>query len=670
MRKILKIRRFTSWIVVLILSLGIIITGFAPVEAEGPSDDVRQDESVELSNATDDNQTLSLQQQPKVIEVVVPAIWYPVDPATSELIEGLNPKPTYPDMYPRSEAAVLNNDGIYEISMMGYPKLDPGQFEVNIFLYTANLWFTNKFHRIAAQGYRTYELDPKSTVKKVVYGEFSATESDGLAFNLNGMDTMPYQDGETMHLYIATRPTSLSTVVFKDEDIVVHNRMTSDEMKIALLDHVEQVKYVSMTSYREEELDLSSLDKLFIYDYSSGTEGAFILDGEEYKNFISSMNELSPGKYEAVFPIYWQENIPELLSAPEKFSRNRYKFDDTFHFTFTVESLIDVEITKTWVDGEDQDGKRPESVTIKLFADDVDTEKTLTLSEENNWSGAFTNLVEFEGERKIVYTIKEVDIENGYKSAITPGVESGFTVTNTRTPETVSVEGLTVWNDNEDQDGKRPESVTVNLLKNGTKVSSTTVSETEDWKWSFSNLDKFESGELNYYTIEQVEIGNGYTSTITGDSVAGFTVTNTRTPETVSVEGSKTWNDKENQEGNRPESIKINLLKNEVEVSSKIVTEKDDWKWSFGELPKYEKGKLISYTITEDEVEGYESAVSGYDVINKYIEVKPGGTTKPTDPPALPETGENSEPYLLLGFFLVTIGGLLLVVRKKSKVVK
>ena len=50
----------------------------------------------------------------------------------------------------------------------------------------------------------------------------------------------------------------------------------------------------------------------------------------------------------------------------------------------------------------------------------------------------------------------------------------------------------------------------------------------------------------------------GYTPKITGQAEGGYIITNTHMPETVSITGSKTWND-EGNEGARPESIIIRL---------------------------------------------------------------------------------------------------------------
>ena len=86
----------------------------------------------------------------------------------------------------------------------------------------------------------------------------------------------------------------------------------------------------------------------------------------------------------------------------------------------------------------------------------------------------------------------------------------------------------------------------------------------------------------------------------------------------------KTWNDKDNQDGKRPTEITINLLKNGTKIASKKVTEADGWKWKFENLDKYENGKEINYTISEEKVEGYTTEVAGYNVKNSYTPGKTG----------------------------------------------
>ena len=100
-------------------------------------------------------------------------------------------------------------------------------------------------------------------------------------------------------------------------------------------------------------------------------------------------------------------------------------------------------------------------------------------------------------------------------------------------------------------------------------------------------------------------------------------------PETVDINGTKTWDDEGNKDGKRPEKITIYLLANGEQVDFKEISEKDNWKYSFTGLPKYDDNKQeIKYTVDESEVEKYTKQVNGYDIVNTYT---------PDNPPT-PET--------------------------------
>ena len=94
---------------------------------------------------------------------------------------------------------------------------------------------------------------------------------------------------------------------------------------------------------------------------------------------------------------------------------------------------VSVTVRKSWEDENDQDGIRPDTVKIRLFADGKDTGKTLVLSEENRWSGIFADLDEYKNGEKINYSITE-DAVNGYQTVISGDAEKGFVVTNSHTP--------------------------------------------------------------------------------------------------------------------------------------------------------------------------------------------------------------------------------------------
>ena len=52
-------------------------------------------------------------------------------------------------------------------------------------------------------------------------------------------------------------------------------------------------------------------------------------------------------------------------------------------------------------------------------------------------------------------------------TVITGSAKTGYIIKNSYTPETTSISGKKIWNDANDQDGKRPGKITVNLLANG-----------------------------------------------------------------------------------------------------------------------------------------------------------------------------------------------------------
>ena len=292
--------------------------------------------------------------------------------------------------------------------------------------------------------------------------------------------------------------------------------------------------------------------------------------------------------------------------------------------------------TKTWKDNDDQDGKRPDSIKVNLLANGKVVQiKTVTASD--NWKYSFTNLPEFENGQKITYTVTE-DAVAGYTSTI-----DGYNITNNHTPATVKVSGTKTWNDNNNQDGIRPSSITVNLLANGQQVASKKVSASDNWQYSFDNLAAYANGKKITYTVTEDAVA-GYTST-----VDGYNVTNNHTPATVKVSGTKTWNDNNNQDGIRPSSITVNLLANGQQVASKKVSASDNWQYSFDNLAAYANGKKITYTVTEDAVAGYTSTVDGYNITNTHNPTtpkKPQVPNNPTTPkkPQVPNNGNKVVP--------------------------
>src|SRR5699024_9574833 len=108
--------------------------------------------------------------------------------------------------------------------------------------------------------------------------------------------------------------------------------------------------------------------------------------------------------------------------------------------------------------------------------------------------------------------------------------------------------------DNDDQDGIRPEYITVNLLANGEFIKNKQVDKISDWKYSFKDLPKYENGVEINYTITEDTV-EGYST-----SINGYDITNVYTTEETTVTATTFWDDNNNQDGKRPDQIEVQLI--------------------------------------------------------------------------------------------------------------
>ena len=283
--------------------------------------------------------------------------------------------------------------------------------------------------------------------------------------------------------------------------------------------------------------------------------------------------------------------------------------------------VIDISGEKTWSDGDNQDGKRPSSITVNLLADGKEIkEQTVTPDSDGKWKYSFKGLPECDKDgKKIVYTVTEDSVDE-YNAEI-----DGYNIKNSYTPKKTSVTATKRWNDNNNQDGKRPNSVKVQLYGDGNKVGAEVeLNKGNNWTTTWNDLPEKKAGKTIVYTVEEVGTVEGYTSTVNNQNIGNIIICNKHTPEKTEVAGEKTWEDANNQDGKRPESITVNLLADGKKVAEKTVTKDDAWKYEFKDLPKYKDGKEIVYTVTENTVVGYSTGIKGHDITNSYT---PGETS-------------------------------------------
>ena len=316
-----------------------------------------------------------------------------------------------------------------------------------------------------------------------------------------------------------------------------------------------------------------------------------------------------------------------------------------------------VSVEKKWSDASNQDGVRPSSVSVQLYANGKVSGDPVTLDAANSWKHTWSDLDKNAAGKAIVYTVKEVSIPEGYTSEIAGDAASGYTITNKHTPGVTAVCGVKTWDDNDDQDGVRPKSITVDLLADGEKIQSKTVTAADGWRYSFEDLPQFKDGKKIIYTVSEQPV-DGYKTTIDGTAI-----TNTHKTEKTSVSVEKKWKDQDNKDGVRPSSVSVQLYADGKASGDPVTLDAaNSWKHTWSGLDKNASGKAITYTVKETSVpHGYTSTISGdmasgFTVTNTHTPVMP--PTPPVTPPTVPPAPK--KPHLArtgTGLWAITIAG-------------
>lgn len=289
---------------------------------------------------------------------------------------------------------------------------------------------------------------------------------------------------------------------------------------------------------------------------------------------------------------------------------------------------VDVTATVKWADGENQDGIRPNTVTLQLKADGENVGDAIVVNANSNWTKTWSGLAEYKAGKKVVYTVEAPGIRSEYTVEITGDAATGFTVTATHVPEEAEVKASVVWDDAENQDGIRPEAVEAEIyagdVSNSKKVRLTADN---NWTASFGKMELKKDGQEIKYTLVGTK-ADGYTYTCTGSGAAGLVLTYTHKPEVVSVSVNTTWNDKNNQDNQRPNAYSVQLKADGEAVGDEITLSSNNsfakvWK----DLPKYKAGKVgeaVKYEVAVTNLDSkYETRTEAdgntFNVINTYI---------------------------------------------------
>ena len=272
----------------------------------------------------------------------------------------------------------------------------------------------------------------------------------------------------------------------------------------------------------------------------------------------------------------------------------------------------DVVVTKVWDDSSNKEGLRPEKITIHLLANGEEVSATPTIAKDGNtWTFTYSKLDVNAGGSAIEYTVTEDTVTN-YETDID---NEKLIITNSRKVEEVEVNVQKVWEDENNAEGFRPDEVIVNLLANGKVIDTVTLSEDNEWEYSWTKLDKYANGSEIKYTVTEDEVDNYETDIEYNEDDDAYIITNTHEVVRTSVTVKKIWVDDNDRDGVRPKKLVITIMKTIDGLSEKVkdieLNDGNKWTETIKDLLKYENGKEVTYTAVENDVpKGYEEGYS------------------------------------------------------------
>lgn len=279
-----------------------------------------------------------------------------------------------------------------------------------------------------------------------------------------------------------------------------------------------------------------------------------------------------------------------------------------------------VQVKKYWIDDNNSMNTRPVSVTIKAENKNTHEVKTYVLNKDNNWAMQTDIKRGEEGN----YTFSEVCNAANYTRVSEAGGDwdkNTYTLSYTNKYDKGGSVKLVVkknWDDSNNSDGICPDSVNIKLYRNGTDMQKDQIlSAANNWTSEFNDLPKEDDlGEKYEYEVKEdsssVVNGNAKTgyeiayevkeSTDKSSDITTITtnITNTHKPKTVQKMIRKVWDDENDQDKIRPDSVRFNLLANGKDVVDTVTLNSENgWKTRSKVLPKCENGNEIEYTWEE-----------------------------------------------------------------------
>lgn len=376
-------------------------------------------------------------------------------------------------------------------------------------------------------------------------------------------------------------------------------------------------------------------------------------------------------------PVYYLYNMSFKLN----------KEDFSVKTTYEEDKACDVTVRKVW--DESYTGEKPENIVIYLYANGI-LSYGVELSEADNWEYTFKVLNKYDSNgNEITYsardmtsgsigqvetTVKDAKIKNLHFQIINDDLKNESWYIEIRDTAIAGAELLNSTNDwsfdiiGLSEDASEDDFTYYYMYNNPhVNVVDYKVKELNPSKLYVSKISSSQE-HVNPLmpTKDQVENERQcYLDKDVTDLKTNFTISNKL--ETVNITVKKIWNDKNDKDGKRPGKITVHLLANGVVVKT-VTISGSEWTYTFTNLPKYDNGSLIKYSVNEESVEGYNSSISSsnntFTITNTHIpeENKTENKTVPKKehpkkdiykvPASKAATGN---PFLALIFAIITL---------------
>ena len=263
-----------------------------------------------------------------------------------------------------------------------------------------------------------------------------------------------------------------------------------------------------------------------------------------------------------------------------------------------VSTSVEIPVSVTWDDAENQDGARIEAVEAELYANGEATGNKVTLNAENNWTAKFASVDVKKDGTRIKYEVKGTEAD-GYDVSVAGDIldEKGLVLTYKHIPAVVNVSARVSWNDANNQDGIRPTDTLVQLYADGTALGDKAVIESnKEWTKTWSNLPKYKAGKEIAYNVSAYAV-SGYTVKVTGNVLEGYKAEYTHNVQKMNVTVQNAWNDLDNVVDSRPAQLVVEIYANGKTTGKRVtLTEANNWKATVSGLDRNAAGKRIQYT--------------------------------------------------------------------------